>query len=330
MFILILCIVVTTFAAIFPSAHTRASGPYKITLTTTNFSQPLQATAVDLSDPAHALFDLQNGTPFWYSVSVQSTPAGITAVPADSSDLFTTTLYGASPLLPAASVLPPSLSQSGAGQGASLKLALAFTNPGQQVEITLNPFEAHAALMDALGLLLHLLGENGDGLQIGLLAPGELQAIFTASSSMQYLQSFANDYLSLLQSVISSSGSSGQNNLFQPAYTCAGDLVALVTDTTERAQLANMLWQLLGKTIAPASIDQTLATFGQAQFGLGMLGYLKDDALAIGGRLFQQNNPVVTIQSVSNVMPTPTSVTPAATITITPRTTPTPRSTPKP
>jgi hypothetical protein len=183
--------------------------------------------------------------------------------------------------------------------------------------------------MDALSLLLHLLGENGDGLQIGLLAPGELQAIFTASNTMQYLQSFANDYLSLLQGVTSSSSSnsSGQNNLFQPAYTCASDLVALVTDTTERAQLADMLWRLLGKTVSPASINQTLTTFGQAQFGLGILGFLKDEAVAVGGTLFQQNNPVVVVQSVSNVTPTPTAVTPTLTVTASPRTTPTPRST---
>jgi len=160
-------------------------------------------------------------------------------------------------------------------------------------------------------------------LQIGLLAPGELQAIFTASSSMQYLQSFASDYLSLLQSVPSSSGPNGQNTLFQPAYTSASDLVALVTDTTERAQLADILWRLLGKTIDPASIARALATFGQAQFGLGILGYLKDNALAVGSTLFQQNNPVVTIQSVPNVTPTPTII-------ITPHTTPATRPTKKP
>lgn len=335
--VLILCIVVTMLATVMVSAQTRASGPYKVILTTTNFSQSLQATAADLSDPARALFNVQNGTPFWYSISVQSTPAGIAPDPADPADLFTTTLYGASPLLPPTSALLPTLSQSGAGQGASLKLALAFSGPGEQVQITLNPFETHATLMDALGLVLHLLGENGDDLQIGLLVPGELQAIFTASSSMQYLQRFANDYLALLQAVLSSSGSSAQNNLFQPAFTCASDLVALVTDTTERAQLADMLWRLLGKTIAPASINSTLATFGQAQFGLGMLGYLKDNALAVGRTLFQQNNPVVMLQSVSNATPTPTVaaptpkvVTPTPTVTRTPRITPTPGSTRKP
>jgi hypothetical protein len=326
--VLIVCVVVTTWATALVSAQIRASGPYKITLTTTNFSQSLQATAADLSDPARTLFNVQNGTPFWYTISVQSTPAGITPIPADPADLLSTTLYGTFPLLPPASALLPTLSQSGVVQSANLKLALAFTSPGEQVQITLNPFEAHAALMDALGLLLHLLGESGDGLQIGLLAPGVLQAIFTASSSMQYLQSFANDYLALLQSVLSSS--SGQNNLFQPAYTCASDLVALVNDTTERAQLADMLWRLLGKTIAPASINSTLATFGQAQFGLGMLGYLKDNALAVGRTLFQQNNPVVMLQSVSNATPTPKVATPTPTVTIIPRITPTPTSTRKP
>ena len=305
------------------SARERTSRPYKVTLTTANFSQSLQAAATDLSDPSHALFYVQNATPLWYSISVQSTPADIAPVAADAGDLFTTTFYGTSPLLPPASILSPALSQAGTGRFASLKLALAFTAPDEQVQITLNPFDSHATLMDALALLLHLLGESADGLQIGLLAPGELQAIFTASSSMQYLQSFASDYLSLLQSVLSSSGPNGQNTLFQPAYTCASDLVALVTDTTERAQLADMLWRLLGKTIDPASITHTLESFGGAQFGLGILGYLKDNTLAVGSTLFQQNNPIVTIQSIPNVTPTPTTGTP-------PPATPTARPTKKP
>lgn len=305
------------------SARSRASGPYKVTLTTANFSQSLQAAATDLSDPAHALFYVQNGTPLWYSISVQSTPTGIAPVAADSSDLFTTAFYGTSPLLPPASVLSPALSQEGTGRAASLKLALAFTAPGEQVQITLNPFNSHATLMDALALLLHLLGENSDGLQVGLLAPGQLQAIFTSANSMQYLQSFASDYLSLLQSIPSSSGSNGQNALFQPAYSCASDLVALVTDTTERAQLADMLWRLLGKTIDPDSITHTLESFGGTQFGLSILGYLKDNALAVGSALFQQNNPVVTVQSIPNVTPTPTTGTP-------PSVTPTAHPTKKP
>ena len=50
--VLILCVVVTTLVTALVSAQTRASGSYKVILTTANFSQSLQATAADLSDPA--------------------------------------------------------------------------------------------------------------------------------------------------------------------------------------------------------------------------------------------------------------------------------------
>src|SRR5690348_3386580 len=82
------------------SARSLASSLYKVTLTTANFSQTLQAAAIDLSDPSHALFYVQNGTPLWYSISIQSTPAGISPTVANPGDLFTAT----SPLLPPASV----------------------------------------------------------------------------------------------------------------------------------------------------------------------------------------------------------------------------------
>lgn len=287
--------------------------PYKVGLVANNFGQNLFAAAIDLSNPQRALFSLQNVTPFWYSVSLQSNPVGMQLTPADASDLVTTTFYGAFTLLPATGVLP----SSDVGRGATLKLAAAFTGPGEQVQLTLNPYDTHATLMDAISLLLRLLGERADGAQIGLLAPGVLKTIFDDVATMHYLQSLASDYASLLQSVpqgasSSSSGSNGSSplsasSLFQPAYTCARDLEGLVSDTTERGQLADVLWLAMGKTIARASIVATLSGFGQAQFGLGILGYLKDEAQIAGGAIFQQNNPTLLLQSSANAMSSPTA-----------------------
>ena len=56
----------------------QAATPYHIALSVSNFSsQALSASADDVSDPAHAMFSLQNGTSFWYGVAVQSTPTGM-------------------------------------------------------------------------------------------------------------------------------------------------------------------------------------------------------------------------------------------------------------
>ncbi len=275
------------------------STPYKVELAASNFGQNLFASAVDLSNPGRALFSLQNGTPFWYALSLQSSPAGMQLTPADSTDLLTTTFYGTIPLLPASNVLPASY--IGQQHAAALRLAVAFTGPGEQVQLTLNPFDSHAALMDIVSLLLHLFGERADGVQVGLLAPNVLKTIFDDATSMRYLQSLASDYAALLQSV-----PGGSTNLLQPAYVCASDLVGLVADPTERQLLADILWLAMGKTVARASIVATLSGFGQAQFGLGILGYLKDEAQLAGGAIFQQNNPTLLLQSIPNVASTHT------------------------
>lgn len=316
---------------------------YRVTLTTRDFGQNLFASAIDLSNPGHALFSLQNGTPLWYAISVQSAPAGMVPFAADSSDMVTHVFYGAVPLLPAVDVLPQNFAY-GQQPGAILKLGVTFTGSGKQVELILSPYESHAALMDVISLLLHLLGEQGSGIQIGLLAPGALQTIFNDATSMHYLQSLADDYAALLQTVPTTFNSSDASTLFQPAYTCARDLIGLVADPTERSQLADILWLALGKTIARDLVVKTLGTLGQADFGLGMLGFLKDEAQVIGDALFQQSPSTLLLQSVPNAgapTPTPTPISrstptpipisrPAPTPTLRPRPTPTPTSRPRP
>src|SRR5579884_299151 len=142
----------------FMGKPTRAAGIYHVMLTANNFSLPtLSASAIDLSNPAHAVFSLQNGTPLWYSISIQSTPAGLSPIPADNSDLVTSTFFGSTPLLPPANALPLD-TLNGGMRYQSLRLALAFTGPGEQAQLTLTPFDTHATLMDVITLLLHVLG----------------------------------------------------------------------------------------------------------------------------------------------------------------------------
>jgi len=82
-------------------------------------------------------------------------------------------------------------------------------------------------------------------------------------------------------------------------------MVALLTNQSEQLLLGNILWNLLGKAVSRASILATIASFGGAQFGLGIEGFLRDEAQAMGSSLFQVGNPTVLIQTVSNVTVTP-------------------------
>ncbi len=72
---------------------TKAASPYHATISTSNFTlQTLEVGADDMNDPSHVAFHLQNGSPFWYGITVQSTPSGITPTAANQSgDLVTST-----------------------------------------------------------------------------------------------------------------------------------------------------------------------------------------------------------------------------------------------
>ncbi len=301
---------VLMLASILFIMSTKAAGAYHVTITSSNFSlQTLEVGADDLSNAGHVTFHLQNGTAFWYGIAVQSTPAGITLTPANQNgDLVTTTFVGTTLLLPPANTLPFDTS-NGTYNYATLRLALAFSGPNQQVQLTLNPFDTHAATLDVLTLLLQLLGARNGMTQIGLLTPNGLQDIFNQVGTMQDFNSLTSDYLQLLQSTTGTTNTTSTpdvNASLPQAYACAKDLVALLTNQSEQLLLGNILWNLVGKVVSHASILATIASFGEAQFGLGIEGFLRDEAQAMGSSLFQVGNPTVLIQTVSNVIVTPT------------------------
>ncbi len=312
---------------------TRAASPYHATLSTSNFTlQTLEVGADDMSDPTHVTFHLQNGSPFWYGITVQSTPSGMMPTPANQSgDLVTNTFLGTTMLLPPAGVLPFDRS-NGTYSYEALRLALAFSGPNEQVQLTLNPFDSHAAALDVLTLILQLLGQRNGMAQIGLVTPGGLGAVFNEVSTMQDFSSLTNDYTQLLQSATQTNGTTNSTGAtdsgasLAQAYTCAKDLVALLTNQSEQLLLGNMLWNLVGKVISRANILAAIASFNAAQFALGVEGFLRDEATAMGTSLFQASNPTVLIQTLLNVLPTPTPT--AAQTSVTPS--PTPTRTPLP
>ena len=274
---------------------TRAATPYHIALSVSNFSsQALSASADDVSDPAHAMFSLQNGTSFWYGVTVQSTPTGMTLTPANAaSDLVTTTFSSPLILIPPVGVLP--FDQTGkTNRFEALRLMAAFSGPNQQVQLDLSPFEPHAITLDICTFVLQLLGEKSANSQIGLLAPGELKELFDATSTMKDFSNVTNSYIQVLQSNGDTSG------MLSHAYDFSKALVAMLTDEGEQKVLSDVLWKIMGKAIPSSTILKTITSFTGVQYGLGIEGFIRDEALILAPTLITQNDPTVLLQSVIN------------------------------
>lgn len=295
---------------------TRAATPYHIALSVSNFSsQALSASADDVSDPARAMFSLQNGTSFWYGVTVQSTPTGMTLTPANAaSDLVTTTFSSPLTLLPPVGVLP--FDQTGkTNRFEALRLMVAFSGPNQQIQLDLSPFEPHAITLDICTFLLQLLGEKSVNSQIGLLAPGELKELFDATSTLKDFSNVTNSYIQVMQS------NGDTSRMLGYAYDFSKALVAMLTDEGEQKVLSDVLWKIMGKTIPSSTILKTITSFAGVQYGLGIEGYIRDAALILAPTLVQQNDPTVLLQSVvSTAQPGSTTITTVIpTIPVTPK-----------
>lgn len=287
--------------------------PFHVTLSVSNFSnQTLAASADDVSDPTHAMFSLQNGSSLWYGLTIQSNPTSLTPTVANpttattTGDLVTATFFGTTPLLPPVGILPFDQTSKGIHYE-TLRLMAAFSTPNQQIQITLSPFEPHAISLDIYSFLLHLLGENAATSQIGLLAPDVLQDVFNISGTMKDFSNVTNDYVQILQAAPDKATMLGH------AYDFSQALINLLTDEGEQHVLSDMLWKILGKTIPYSAILKSLISFTSVQFGLGIEGFMRDEALVLAPTLPQQNTPTVLLQSVVNTaQPTSTmSATPA-------------------
>lgn len=306
----IFILVIGTMASI--TAHsTHAAVPYTVTITTSNFRIPfLTMTTDDISDPGNARLSLQNGTQLWYGMNITSTPSGIMPTAANpTSDLVATTFLGTVPLLPPAQVLPFD-SWNGSYHFEVLKLKTAFSGPGQQVQLELTPMDQHAITLDVLTLILQLLGQKQSNVQIGLLETGELQDIFSTLGGIKDFTTLIENYSQALQSA------QNATTLLPHAYACALNIASLLSDSSEQSALADVLWKVQGKAISRESVLETLATFAQAQFGLGIEGFINNEVSTMAGMFPQEGNPIVLLQTVSTATPSVThsqSTTPSPT-----------------
>ncbi len=302
-------------------AHSTAPVPYTVTITSNNFRVPLVTlTTDDISDPSNARFSLQNGTSLWYGITLSSTPTGIVPTAANpANDLVSNTFLGATPLLPPAQVLPFD-SWNGNYHFETLKLKAAFSGPGQQVQLQLSPMESHAITLDVLTMLLQLLGQKQSNVQIGLLETGVLQDIFSSVSNMQDFSTLTENYSQALMTAQDAS------KVLPYAYACAQSIASLLSDGSEQATLANVLWKIQGKAVPRDRILKAITDFTQTQFGLAVEGFLNNYMATLGGMFSQSGNPTVQLQTVSTVTPTVTpspSIAPSPTPTTTPTSIPT-------
>lgn len=278
------------------------SRTFGVVFSTKNFKQQLlSATSDNVSEPNHATFSLQNGTPLWYSVGVSS--SNLQVVPANQAgDLVASTFFSAYPLLPPAHVLPFD-QWNGSYHFATLHLAAGFTNVNQQIQLQLTPIEPHAVTLDILTLILQILGQHTEGPQIGLLAPGELKDIFDSTSTMKDFTALVTNYSAVLQAAPDA------NAMFVHAHACALNLLALFSDASEQPQLARLLWEIQGKAISRDSIARAITGIAQTQFALAVEEFIKNQSLSPSSTPSQPDPPSVLLQTTSLTTSTP-SVTP--------------------
>jgi len=307
-------LVIGTLASI--TAHSTAPTPYAVTITSNNFRVPLITLSTDdISDAGNASFSLQNGTSLWYGITLSSTPAGIVPTAANpTNDLVSTTFLGSTPLLPPAQVLPFD-QWNGSYHFEMLKLKAAFSGPSQQVQLELSPMEQHAVTLDVLTLLLQLLGQKQNNIQIGLLESGVLQNIFSSVANIKDFSTLVEDYTQAL------TATQNTTTLLPHAYACALTIASLLSDGSEQAALADVLWRLQGKAVARETILKTIVDFAQTQFGLATESFINNYMGTLSGMFSQSGNPTVLLQTISTATP---SVTPSPSVIPSPTHTPIP------
>lgn len=326
--IIALCclLVVVLLGTCASTARYTASPHPPLTFSLTNFSsQSLLAEAVDLSDPANILFQLQNGSSLWYGIALKSLPAGLLPSPANpSGDLIAATFFTTAPLLPPAQLLPFD-QQRDAYIYERLQLQVALSGPGQMVQLTLSPLDPHAVTLDLLNLLLNLLGQHTKNISIGLLAPGTLPAILALATTMKDFQALIKNYTGALR------GAANADQVRAYALQCASNIAALLNDSGEQGILADVLWKMQGKAISNQNILTTLAQFATLPFALAITDSITTMVTSLSSTLLQKDMPVVTIQTAPIITPTPMpSPTPIPTPTPMPSPTPVPTPTPSP
>lgn len=288
----------------------RSQDAFKVILTTSHFGlQFLHVAADNLKDPNGATFSVTNGATLWYGMNVKTTAGVSHPTAADPVGDPVTDFLGAAELLPPSDIIPINLDGS---VFETIKLREAFTAPGQQATITLTPFSSNALTLDALNILLSLVGMQSST-TFGLLQ-GALGQVLQLVKQVGALIKFISDLNHLLTAVPNIGVA-----LFA-ANACVDDLIQLFSNKDEVKILGHIFVLMLG-SVASDEVVSAIEGFASAIIGIieaARLGkYLLDFGLSLGSFLFQGGVfPTVTLQSIpaNAPVPTPTPKLPTGTI----------------
>ncbi len=270
----------------------RPQDAFKVLLTTSHFGlQFLHAAADNLKDPNGATFSVTNGATLWYGMDVKATAGVSHPTAADPVGDPVTDFLGAVGLLPPSDIIPINLDGS---LFETIKLREAFTAPGQQVTITLTPFSSKALILDALSILLSLVGMQSST-AFGLLQ-GALGQVLQLVTRIGALIKFIGDLNHLLAAVPNVGAA------LLAANACVDDLIQLFSNQDEVKLLGQVFVLMLG-SVASDEVVSAIAGFASAIIGVieaVRLGkYLLDFGLSLGSFLFQGDvAPTVTLQSI--------------------------------
>jgi streptogramin lyase len=307
---LVVLLLVTLLGA--PPAPALAQTPFKVTFSTQNFGGVLlRAEPTDLDTPTHAIFTVEDGSQLWYSLEEQATPASLHLQAADPAHDVVSTVFTKVGLLKPAQIL---LVNAKGEIAEDLDLAVDFTEPNQQLQITLDPFDYKAAAMDIIGLLLDYVGLITPSAQVGLLTAGQITDILDAVEKFQELNELVNNLITMGKDIANG------ESITRDGLNIAVDMYNLFSTKATREKLAAILAKAVQGALPNSSVLKTVLNFPiKDLLTLTQIANFYEEYLIETGVFAYHHGqlPTILLQSVEEPTPTPTtqSTLPTGTIT---------------
>jgi outer membrane protein assembly factor BamB len=292
------------FAAITP---VHAASSFHLQLTTDHFTFAFQdAEITDQSNPSSPTITLKNGLHLWYDFSVNAS-SGVTLNPvgtlADDPVSYIMAKYH---LLQPIDDLPFGIDLSSPTkinfQYATLALKPHFTDAGQSLSLTLNPYKALPVTLDILSLLTGLLGDDQPGNVLGVLHLDVLKKINDQISSFPDFAAATNDFVQIFKDA-----STNLSSLPNDMLIFARQILALASDVHDQTELAQLLSLYIG-FVPPDEIVARLQNFAKGWNGIltvsGLALTIQGELQSFGAYLAQQGEyPTITVATIANTPP---------------------------
>lgn len=265
------------------------------------------------TNPAHPVFNLQNGTHLWYEIQTTGSPGISLHADQPLSTDPTSVIFVPAHLLPPDDAIPLEFDIH---SGLSLKYTVeqvntTFNHAGQYLQIVLNPYTLYPASLDIMGYLLAWIGEDPSGAAIGLMTNDGIKHFVSEVKSFKAFSKSVFDFIALLKDFAPTIDVA---KAFHDAQTFLHDLVELCKETENAKVLGQLLSIYTGGVIPSDGILAGLKDFAKRYNAfetlVGLAQSIEDNFIVTAGYLVQQDNfPEVTLQTLSTAStttPTPT------------------------